>query len=58
VLSFYTAQNDLAQKRIDLLKLKQQMVDNQIALELATGRFLPAPAPARPATRPARAEKP
>ncbi len=41
VLSFYNAQNDLAQKRGDLLKLKQQLLDNKIALELAAGRYLP-----------------
>jgi outer membrane protein, heavy metal efflux system len=55
VLSYYTAQNDLAQKRMDLLKLKQQLTENEIALEIASGAYLPvetrAPAaPARPST--------
>jgi cobalt-zinc-cadmium efflux system outer membrane protein len=56
VLSFYTAQNDLAQKRIDLLKLKQQLADNKVVLEIATGRYLPDPPAAGPATRPTTAE--
>jgi cobalt-zinc-cadmium efflux system outer membrane protein len=52
VLSYYTAQNDLSQKRIDVFKLKQQLMDNQIALEIACGRYLPAPAAGGPVTRP------
>ena len=44
VLSYYTAQNDLAQKEISLLKLKQQLVDSRVALEIASGRDLPQPA--------------
>lgn len=59
VLSYYAAQNDLAQKRIDLLKLKQLLMDNKIALEIATGRYLPdagSSAPQSPATQPASAE--
>ena len=56
VLSYYIAQTDLAQKRIDLLKLKQQLLDNQIALEIATGRFLPAPPATAPTSRPATME--
>ena len=55
VLSYYNAQNDLAQKRIDVLKLKQQLMDNQIALEIAAGRYLPAPT-TEPTTRPMTAE--
>jgi len=43
VLSYYTAQNDLAQKEISLLKLKQQLVDSRIGLEIAAGRYLPQP---------------
>ena len=55
VLSYYTAQNDLAQKRMDLLKLKQQLTDNEMALEIASGAYLPVEtrgpaAPARPST--------
>ena len=57
ILSYYTAQNDLAQARIDLLKLKQQLMDNRIAIEIASGRYLPVTMPAsQPATRPAVAE--
>jgi outer membrane protein TolC len=41
VLSYYTAQNDLAQKEIALVKLKQGLVDDKIALEIAVGRYLP-----------------
>jgi outer membrane protein TolC len=42
VLSYYGALNDLAQKRIGVLKLKQQLVQAGVALELASGQFLPA----------------
>jgi outer membrane protein TolC len=42
VLSYYGAWNDLAQKRIGVLKLKQQLVQAGVALELASGQFLPA----------------
>ena len=50
VRSYYAAQNDVAQKRIDILKLKQQLLDNRVALELAAGRYLPLPAATMPAT--------
>lgn len=56
VFSYYQAQNDLSQAQIDVLKLKQQLMDNQIALELASGRYLPAPPTTAPTTRPAMAE--
>ena len=49
VLTFYTAQGTLAQKRIEVIKLKQQLIENWIALEIASGRYLPIP---NPATRP------
>jgi outer membrane protein TolC len=39
VLSYYQAWNSLSQKRIDVLKLKQQLADNRIALEIAAGRY-------------------
>lgn len=39
VLSYYTAWNDLTQKRFDLLQLKGELVDAQIALELAAGVY-------------------
>ncbi len=41
VLSYYNAQVDLAQKTIAILKLKQQLADNRIALQIAAGQFLP-----------------
>lgn len=56
VLSFYFAQNDLAQRRIDLWKLKQQLMDNQIALEIASGRYFRGAAVTQPTTRQATAE--
>lgn len=39
VLSYYTAWNNLAQNRIDLLGLQEQLMETQIGLELATGRY-------------------
>jgi len=41
VLSYYSALNDLAQKQLDILKLKQQFTDTAIALGLAAGEYLP-----------------
>lgn len=41
VLSYYAAIGTLAQKRLDLIKLKQQLVQNRIALEIASGQYLP-----------------
>jgi outer membrane protein, heavy metal efflux system len=41
VLSYYIAWNDLIQKQIDILKLKQQLADARISLELATGLYDP-----------------
>jgi outer membrane protein TolC len=54
VVGLYAIVGNLWQKRIDLIKLKQQLAQNWIALELASGQHLPmqpaAPAaPARPA---------
>ena len=56
VLNYYQAQSDYSQARIDLLKLKQQLMDNLIALELASGRYLPAPPATAPATMPSISE--
>jgi cobalt-zinc-cadmium efflux system outer membrane protein len=39
-LSAASAANDLLSRKIDLLKLKQQLADDEVALELATGRSL------------------
>jgi outer membrane protein TolC len=41
VLSYYTAVGNLAARKIDVWKLKQQLMENRAALELATGRYLP-----------------
>lgn len=41
VLSYYITLNSLAQKRLFVLKLKQQLIEGRIALEIASGRFLP-----------------
>ena len=50
ILSYYGAQNDLAKKHIEILKLKQELVEMQIGLEIASGRYLAgAPAPSAPA---------
>lgn len=43
VLSYYTAWNNLTQKRIEVLGFEQQLMQSRIALELASGRYLPAP---------------
>jgi len=45
ILSYYGARNDLAKKRIDVLKLKQELVELRIGLEIASGRYM-ASAPA------------
>ena len=50
------AQNDLLGRRIDLLKLKQQLADAEVALELATGRSLWQPLSS--ASQPSRPENP
>jgi outer membrane protein TolC len=41
ILSYYEARGTLYQKRLDVIKLRQQLVDNWIALELASGQYLP-----------------
>lgn len=41
VLSYYQARNNLLSRKIELLKLKQQLVETRIALEIAAGRLLP-----------------
>ena len=51
VISYYTAVANLEQKSLDLLKLQQQLWDNQIAFELATGWYIPTER--GPQTRPA-----
>jgi outer membrane protein TolC len=60
ILSYYTIQSDLTQKRLDLIKLKQQLIENEIALEIASGTYLPVetPAPTTPARPPTMEGKP
>ena len=41
VLSYYVAWNNLAQKRLGVLRLQQQLADTRVALELAAGRYFP-----------------
>ena len=41
VLSYYNARSGLLQRRIQLIKLKEQLLEARTALELASGRFLP-----------------
>ncbi len=41
VLSYYTARSNLLQKRIQLIKLKEQLLEARTALEIASGRYLP-----------------
>lgn len=43
VLSYNSAVNDVTQRQMDVLKLKQELMDNDIALELAAGEYFPAP---------------
>jgi cobalt-zinc-cadmium efflux system outer membrane protein len=40
VLSYYTAMSNLAQKQLEVLKLRQQLMDGFVALELAAGEYL------------------
>ena len=42
VLSYYAAISSRDQKLLEILKFKQQLMDNQIALELAAGEYLSA----------------
>jgi len=39
--SFYMTQSSLSQKRIDLIKLKQQLTQSWIAMEIAAGEYVP-----------------
>ena len=41
VLSYYTARNNLLQKRIQMIKLQEQLLETHTALEIASGRYLP-----------------
>jgi outer membrane protein, heavy metal efflux system len=41
VLSYYTARSNLLQKRIQLIKLQQQLLEAHTALEIASGHYMP-----------------
>jgi outer membrane protein, heavy metal efflux system len=41
VLSYYTARSNLLQKRIQLVKLQEQLLEAHTALEIASGSYLP-----------------
>jgi cobalt-zinc-cadmium efflux system outer membrane protein len=41
VLSYYTARSNLLQKRIQLVKLQEQLLEAHTVLEIASGRYLP-----------------
>lgn len=41
VLSYYTARSNLLQKRIQLIKLQEQLLEAHTALEIASGRYVP-----------------
>jgi outer membrane protein TolC len=43
VLSYYAAQNDAAKKAIEVLKLKQELMEMHIGLEIAAGQYIPQP---------------
>ncbi|HKD35227.1 MAG TPA: TolC family protein, partial [Pirellulales bacterium] len=40
VLTFYNARSDLTNKRLELLDLRRQLADMEVALEIAAGRYL------------------
>ena len=39
-LSYYNVVNELITKRLELLRLRQSLMDQNIALEIAAGRYL------------------
>jgi outer membrane protein TolC len=57
ILSAYAAQTALIQRRIDLAKLKQQLVQDWVTLEIASGQYLPmSQAATAPTTMPSSTE--
>jgi outer membrane protein TolC len=48
VLSYYTARSNLLQKRIQLIKLQEQLLEANTALEIASGLYLPTNRALRP----------
>jgi outer membrane protein TolC len=58
-LSLYSSQNTLLQKKVDLGKLKQQLMQNWVALEIASGQYLPPQGgTTRPSTAPSAEARP
>ena len=58
VLNLYGVETSLWQKQLEVIKLKQQLVESWIALQLAAGQYLPMPATATaPTSRPASEER-
>ena len=51
-VTYYFARGDLAQKRLEVLKLKQLLAHDRIALELAAGMVLPLDAGAKATEKP------
>jgi cobalt-zinc-cadmium efflux system outer membrane protein len=41
VLAYYAARSSLIQKRVQVVKLKEQLLEARTALEIASGRFIP-----------------
>ena len=41
VLAYYAARSGLIQRRVQLVKLKELLLEAQTALEIASGRFIP-----------------
>ncbi|MEY2558714.1 MAG: outer membrane protein heavy metal efflux system, partial [Verrucomicrobiota bacterium] len=41
VLAYFTARSSLIQRRVQLVKLKELLLEAQTALEIASGRFIP-----------------
>jgi outer membrane protein TolC len=54
VLSYYAAKNDAAKKTIEVLKLKQELMEMHIGLELAAGQYIPQPTQRPEKTEPSR----
>ena len=57
VLTYRLAQASLIQKQLAIVRLRQQLIENWIALELAAGEYLPMQS-AAPTTLPATQETP
>jgi hypothetical protein len=58
VAAYYTAWNEWAQRRAEVIKLKQLLAQNAVALELAAGARIPGLVVTQPATAPTTREVP